>query len=95
MVDELYSQFNRTVFDNKVTERERERERHAHTKLLISCNEQLPVDMKIIWNKKLRTTAGYCCYLGAIGARSARIELSTKVVDSYGRHQPSSSVIFC
>ena len=93
MVDELYSQFNRTVFDNKVTERERERHTHTHN-FFISCNKQLPVDMKIIWNKKLRTTAGYCCYLGAIGARSARIELSTKVVDSYGRHQPSS-IIFC
>ena len=49
--------------------------------------------MKIIWNKKLRTTAGYCCYLGAIGARSARIELSTKVVDSYGRHELSSKIL--
>ena len=44
------------------------------------------MDLKIIWNKKLRTTAGYCCYLGALGDRNARIELSTKVVDSYGRY---------
>ena len=82
MVDELYSQFNRTVFDNKV-QRERERERY---KSKFFANKQLPVDMKIIWNKKLRTTAGYCCYLGALGDRDARIELSTKVVDSYGRY---------
>ena len=46
---------------------------------------QLPADMKIIWNRKLRTTAGYCCYEGGLGTRSARIELSTKVVDSYGQ----------
>lgn len=81
MVAELYSQFNRTVFDNKVPERASEREREMK---LHSCNKQLPADMEIIWNKKLRTTAGYCCYLGALGARNARIELSTKVVDNYG-----------
>ena len=46
--------------------------------------------MKIIWNKKLRTTAGYCCYLGALGDRNARIELSTKVVDSYGRYDQTN-----
>ena len=40
--------------------------------------------MSIIWNNKLRTTAGYCCYLGSFGPRTARIELYTKVVDSYG-----------
>ena len=49
--------------------------------------------MKIIWNKKLRTTAGYCCYLGALGARSARIELSTKVVDSYGRYESFGKIL--
>ena len=68
---------------NLIRYRERERD-------IFFANKQLPVDMKIIWNKKLRTTAGYCCYLGALGDRNARIELSTKVVDSYGRYDQTN-----
>ena len=40
--------------------------------------------MEVLWNKKLRTTAGYCYYVGTSSSRVARIELSCKVVDSYG-----------
>ncbi len=38
----------------------------------------------MVWNKRLRTTAGMCCYLGTESCRTVRIELSLKVVDSYG-----------
>ena len=41
-------------------------------------------DVEVVWSKKLRTTAGLCQYQGLVVSRSARIELSTKVCDSYG-----------
>lgn len=49
---------------------------------------QLPENMVIIWNKKMRKTAGYCVTgqrEGPEGKRYARIELSEKVCDSAGR----------
>ncbi|NXX68225.1 ACRC protein, partial [Spizella passerina] len=50
--------------------------------------QKLPEDMEIIWNKKMRKTAGYCV-TGQRGGpeekRYARIELSEKVCDSAGR----------
>ncbi|XP_054145777.1 germ cell nuclear acidic protein [Melozone crissalis] len=50
--------------------------------------QKLPEDMEIIWNKKMRKTAGYCVTGqrgGAEGKRYARIELSEKVCDSADR----------
>ncbi|KFZ57487.1 Acidic repeat-containing protein, partial [Podiceps cristatus] len=50
--------------------------------------QKLPEKMVIIWNKKMRKTAGYCV-TGQTEApeakRYARIELSEKVCDSAGR----------
>lgn len=49
---------------------------------------QLPEKMVIIWNKKMRKTAGYCVTgqtEGPKAKRYARIELSEKVCDSAGR----------
>ncbi|NXI02878.1 ACRC protein, partial [Pachycephala philippinensis] len=50
--------------------------------------QKLPEDMVIIWNKKMRKTAGYCVTgqrEGPEGKRYARIELSEKVCDSADR----------
>ncbi|NXS25744.1 ACRC protein, partial [Pomatostomus ruficeps] len=50
--------------------------------------QKLPEDMVIIWNKKMRKTAGYCVTgqrEGHEGKRYARIELSEKVCDSADR----------
>ncbi|NXR93159.1 ACRC protein, partial [Hypocryptadius cinnamomeus] len=50
--------------------------------------QKLPEDMVIIWNKKMRKTAGYCVTGqrgGPEGKRYARIELSEKVCDSADR----------
>ncbi|XP_056665486.1 germ cell nuclear acidic protein isoform X3 [Monodelphis domestica] len=51
--------------------------------------EQLPEKINITWNKKLRTTAGYCHVSGKESgpqaSRSIRIELSEKVCDSADR----------
>lgn len=48
-------------------------------------NNQLPENMEIKWNRKMRTTAGYCCNTGLSTNRSSRIELSQKVCNSYDR----------
>ncbi|XP_069468447.1 germ cell nuclear acidic protein [Ambystoma mexicanum] len=51
-------------------------------------NLQLPENMEIIWNKKMRKTAGYCITgqtRGPEAQRYARIELSEKVCDSADR----------
>ena len=47
---------------------------------------QLPTDMSVTWNKKLRKTAGYCIsgQERSGGKRYTRIELSDKVCDSAG-----------
>ena len=46
---------------------------------------QLPVDMKIIWNERLRKSAGFCAYShDSLGQKMARIELSMKVCDTAG-----------
>lgn len=53
---------------------------------LMFCGSQLPANMPVIWNKKMRKTAGYCV-IGeerAGGSRYARIEMSEKVCDSAG-----------
>ncbi|NXD86037.1 ACRC protein, partial [Halcyon senegalensis] len=50
--------------------------------------EKLPEKMAIIWNKKMRKTAGYCITgqtEGPEAKRYARIELSERVCDSAGR----------
>ncbi|NWQ87813.1 ACRC protein, partial [Burhinus bistriatus] len=50
--------------------------------------QKLPEKMVIIWNKKMRKTAGYCItgqMEGPEAKRYARIELSEKVCDSAGR----------
>ncbi|NXS43499.1 ACRC protein, partial [Balaeniceps rex] len=50
--------------------------------------QKLPQTMVIIWNKKMRKTAGYCVTGQTEGPevkRYARIELSEKVCDSAGR----------
>ncbi|NXD37512.1 ACRC protein, partial [Copsychus sechellarum] len=50
--------------------------------------QKLPEDMEIIWNKKMRKTAGYCVTgqrEGPERKRYARIELSEKVCDSADR----------
>ncbi|NXN76503.1 ACRC protein, partial [Himantopus himantopus] len=50
--------------------------------------QKLPEKMVIIWNKKMRKTAGYCVTgqtQGPEAKRYARIELSEKVCDSAGR----------
>ncbi|NWX47498.1 ACRC protein, partial [Steatornis caripensis] len=50
--------------------------------------KKLPEKMVIIWNKKMRKTAGYCVTgqtEGPEAKRYARIELSEKVCDSAGR----------
>ncbi|NXN44122.1 ACRC protein, partial [Rhinoptilus africanus] len=50
--------------------------------------QKLPEKMIIIWNKKMRKTAGYCVTgqtEGPEAKRYARIELSEKVCDSAGR----------
>ncbi|NXU90026.1 ACRC protein, partial [Xiphorhynchus elegans] len=49
--------------------------------------QKLPETMAIIWNKKMRKTAGYCVtgQTGPEAKRYARIELSEKVCDSADR----------
>ncbi|NXI80000.1 ACRC protein, partial [Rhipidura dahli] len=50
--------------------------------------QKLPENMVIIWNKKMRKTAGYCVTgqrEGPEGKRYARVELSEKVCDSADR----------
>ncbi|KFR16161.1 Acidic repeat-containing protein, partial [Opisthocomus hoazin] len=50
--------------------------------------QKLPEKMVIVWNKKMRKTAGYCVTgqtEGPEAKRYARIELSEKVCDSAGR----------
>ncbi|NXP45203.1 ACRC protein, partial [Heliornis fulica] len=50
--------------------------------------QKLPEKMEIIWNKKMRKTAGYCVTgqtAGPEARRYARIELSEKVCDSADR----------
>ncbi|NXG73203.1 ACRC protein, partial [Baryphthengus martii] len=50
--------------------------------------QKLPEKMPIIWNKKMRKTAGYCVTgqtEGPEGKRYARIELSERVCDSADR----------
>ncbi|NXI55754.1 ACRC protein, partial [Chloroceryle aenea] len=50
--------------------------------------QKLPEKMAIIWNKKMRKTAGYCITgqtEGPEAKRYARIELSERVCDSAGR----------
>ncbi|KFQ26657.1 Acidic repeat-containing protein, partial [Merops nubicus] len=50
--------------------------------------QKLPEKMAIIWNKKMRKTAGYCVTgqtEGPEAKRYARIELSERVCDSAGR----------
>lgn len=50
-----------------------------------STREQLASDMAIKWNPRLTSTAG-CTYLKISGGKKvARIELSTKVLDSYDK----------
>lgn len=46
------------------------------------CNSQIPSTTPIVWNARLRKTAGLCFYRRENGARCVRIELSTKVCDS-------------
>lgn len=50
-------------------------------------DSKLPADMSVIWNKKMRKTAGYCVtgQEKGGGRRYARIELSEKVCDSADR----------
>ncbi|KAK7138455.1 hypothetical protein R3I94_013928 [Phoxinus phoxinus] len=50
-------------------------------------DSQLPTDMSVTWNKKMRKTAGYCVsgQERGTGTRYARIELSDKVCDSADR----------
>ncbi|KAG1935544.1 acidic repeat-containing protein [Pimephales promelas] len=50
-------------------------------------DSQLPADMSVTWNKKMRKTAGYCVsgQERGTGKRYARIELSDKVCDSADR----------
>ncbi|NXK40067.1 ACRC protein, partial [Piprites chloris] len=50
-------------------------------------DQKLPETMEIIWNKKMRKTAGYCVtgQTRPEGKRYARIELSEKVCDSADR----------
>ncbi|XP_067312924.1 germ cell nuclear acidic protein [Pseudorasbora parva] len=50
-------------------------------------DSQLPTDMSVTWNKKMRKTAGYCVsgQERGTGKRYARIELSEKVCDSADR----------
>ncbi|XP_064525736.1 germ cell nuclear acidic protein [Pseudopipra pipra] len=50
-------------------------------------DQKLPETMEIIWNKKMRKTAGYCVtgQAGPEQKRYARIELSEKVCDSADR----------
>lgn len=68
MVRELYMLFNSTVFSNEVLEFVYESPNILTDKLSLCVIEtcfslspsQLPANMEISWNKKLRTTAGYC-----------------------------------
>lgn len=57
--------------------------------LLYLCNiivPQLPSNMSVSWNKKMRKTAGYCITGQERGGnRYARIQLSEKVCDSAGK----------
>uniref|UniRef100_A0A7S3UES1 SprT-like domain-containing protein n=1 Tax=Picocystis salinarum TaxID=88271 RepID=A0A7S3UES1_9CHLO len=73
----------------------RERERLAH-ELFREYNrrvfdEQLPPELLVIWNNKLKTTAGLTHYKREVmdGAYhfSARVELSSKVVDAFPKLQ--------
>eukprot|EP00731_Ephydatia_muelleri_P027871 Em0019g744a len=48
-------------------------------------NNQLPENMEIRWNRKMRTTAGFCYNSGLGSNKSSRIELSLKVCSSYDR----------
>ncbi|XP_036595910.1 acidic repeat-containing protein [Trichosurus vulpecula] len=47
--------------------------------------EKLPEKITINWNKKMRTTAGYCHFSAKDDGRAIRIELSEKVCDSADR----------
>ncbi len=53
------------------------------------------LDVEVLWNKKLRTTAGFCKYKGLYNSRSASIDLSTKVVDDFGKYVYAISCFFC
>jgi len=48
-------------------------------------DNQLPSDFQITWNKKMRSTAGFCYYSKKNGLRLSRIELADKVIDSADR----------
>ncbi|KAM7450312.1 hypothetical protein ABFA07_001882 [Porites harrisoni] len=48
-------------------------------------DNQLPSDFQITWNKKMRSTAGFCYYSRKNGLRMSRIELADKVIDSADR----------
>lgn len=59
---------------------------------------QLPEKMEIIWNKKMRKTAGYCVTGQTKGPelqRYARIELSEKVCDSAGKEGKKDIELNC
>lgn len=59
---------------------------HMYLAIHLFCGSQLPANMSVTWNKKMRKTAGYCItgQERAGGSRYARIELSEKVCDSTG-----------
>ncbi|CAH3186341.1 unnamed protein product [Porites evermanni] len=48
-------------------------------------DNQLSSDFQITWNKKMRSTAGFCYYSRKNGLRMSRIELADKVIDSADR----------
>ncbi|XP_051930590.1 germ cell nuclear acidic protein isoform X3 [Hippocampus zosterae] len=58
-------------------------------------DRKLPIDMSLIWNKKMRKTAGYCVTGQERGGgnRYARIELSEKVCDSAGADRLRDTLI--
>lgn len=94
LTSRLYQLYNTSVFDNKVFlcfhvccfgHLATCLQPHTHVFFLFCCS-QLPANMQVTWNKKMRKTAGYCItgQERAGGSRYARIELSEKVCDSSG-----------
>lgn len=103
LTSKLYQLYNTSVFDSKVSQTFTYYSLHVLYKchLLckyfaqsIFCDFQLPVNMSVTWNKKMRKTAGYCITGQERGGgnRYARIELSEKVCDSAGTAPLSSQI---
>ena len=58
-------------------------------------DDELPADLPLHWSPRLRRTAGRCHFVTVGSARRARIELSTRVLDSPTRLQSTLAHEMC